>query len=62
MDGDAAAQGEDSPMTDTTKPDKWAQFSDRDLVERYCRKARGQPSFHLGRTRAELIAMIEGLR
>lgn len=47
-------------MTDTpTKPDRWQQFSDRNVVELYCRKARSLPSLHLGKSRTELIAMIE---
>ncbi len=50
-------------MTDTaTKPDKWQQFSDRNLVELYCRKARSLPSLHLGTPRVKRIAMIERLR
>ena len=43
----------------TTKPDKWAQFSDRELIELYCRKTNGLPSHHLGTPRAELIELIE---
>ena len=47
-------------MSDTaTKPDKLKQFRDPDLIELDCRKARCLPLLHLGKTRAELIAMVE---
>lgn len=50
-------------MTDTaTRPGRWAQFRDRDLVEPFCRKAGGLPPHHLGTPRAGLIVMVERAR
>ena len=47
-------------MADTsTKPNKWAQFSDRDLVELCCRKTNGLPTQFLGMFKPELVSLIE---
>lgn len=57
---ESSEQKEGPAMTHApTKPDKWSQFSDRQLVELCCKKTNGLPTQFLGMSKVELISLVK---